>query len=113
MRRTRAELNIVQALLDFGTQLDNYDFCDLLKFVQEYYRNLGLPVSDDLEEMIFVLNDQRVDGSKAKGKTYVLSHFNAWYCFEEMKCGDNTDGIHDGALACCVRISIALCVRLT
>ena len=63
--------------------------------------------------MIFVRNPQRVDGKTAVGKTDVLTHLNEWYCKFQVRCGDHSDGTHDGALllGACLVLLVCLCVR--
>ena len=72
----------------------------LLRGVQAYYRQQGLNVHHDLNQMVFELNPQYPGGFVPKGKTDRLMHIqSAFIDYELVMDGTGMDGVRDGASA--------------
>jgi len=98
----------VQDIVDFIRLTDGYrldpdvqgENAFLLRGVQAYYRQQGLAVHHDLNQMVFELNPQYPGGFVPKGKTDRLMHIqSAFIDYELVMDGTGMDGVRDGASA--------------
>ena len=98
----------MQDIVDFIRLTDGYrldpdvqgENAFLLRGVQAYYRQQGLAVHHDLNQMVFELNPQYPGGFVPKGKTDRLMHIqSAFIDYELVMDGTGMDGVRDGASA--------------
>ena len=98
----------MQEIVDFIRLTDGYrldpdvqgENAFLLRGVQAYYRQQGLAVHHDLNQMVFELNPQYPGGFVPKGKTDRLMHIqSAFIDYELVMDGTGMDGVRDGASA--------------
>ena len=98
----------MQDIVDFIRLTDGYrldpdvqgENAFLLRGVQAYYRQQGLAVHHDLNQMVFELNPQYPGGFVPKGKTDKLMHIqSAFIDYELVMDGTGMDGVRDGASA--------------